>query len=242
MSIKSRRTVAILLGAIILIALESITQVAAEFSAQNPSTTLTDEPTKAPYVFSTPVFIPTYTSATDLPPPRTPPAPRTPGTVIGEQTYIVEAGDNPSLIAKKVYGDAGKFRLIVEANNLTDSTRLRVGAVLIIPPLTPVATAPAQGAVPTVAPAQSTVVIASADTSLTPPSSSSRSAILTPTPATNLNTNSDGFAGLLEIALRALSLIFLLGSLGTAYLAYQFYRNARRREKTSLIKRRLKGE
>lgn len=242
MSIKSRWTVAIATSAIILLALDSTALVTAEPSQQNPTRTPTDEPTKAPYVFSTPVFIPTYTSATDLPPPRTPPTPRTPGAVIGEQTYTIEAGDNPSLIAKKVYGDAGKFRLIVEANNLVDSTRLRVGTVLIIPPLTAIAPNPAQPArTPTTLP-QSTASIASADASLTPPPFSSQSAILTPTPPINQNTLSGGFAGLVEIGLRALSIIFLVGSLVVAYLAHLFYRNARRRVNASLIKSRLKGE
>jgi hypothetical protein len=139
MSIKSRWKFGTAVGVIILIAASTV-QTSAGPSHQNPTRTPTDEPTKAPYVFPTPIFIPTYTSATDLPSTRTPVTPRPVSTITGEQTYTVESGDNPRSSQK--YGDAGKYRLIVEANNLTDSTRLRIGTVLIIPPLTPAATTP----------------------------------------------------------------------------------------------------
>lgn len=240
MSVKSRLSVAIALGAATL-ALNSALLVTAEPSQQNPTRTPTEEPTKAPYVFSTPIFIPTYTSATDLPPPRTPGTPRAPVTVTGGQTYTVEPGDNPSLIAKKVYGDAGKFRLIVEANNLTDTTRLRVGTVLIIPPLTPVATAPVPPA-PSTALSQPTPAVISTAISPSPALSPARSAIFTPTPQPYPSANAGDLAGIAQTLLRVLGVIFLLGSLAVAGLAIMFYRDARRREKVSLIKRRLKGE
>jgi LysM domain-containing protein len=234
----------------LLIAPAFVVLVAAEPAQQNPTRTPTEEPTKGPYIFPTPIFIPTYTSATDLPLTRVPSTPRPTGSATGEQTYTVESGDNPSLIAKKVYGDPGKYRLIVEANNLTDSTRLRVGTVLIIPPLTPPAATPAAAA-PTVATAQTapaantpptTSAIASATASPTLPEFSTRPANLTPTPQSNSGAGASGFGGFAEIALRGLSIFFLLGSLATGGLALLFYREARRRENVSLIKRRLKGE
>ncbi len=240
MPIKSQWTVAIGSSAIILIALASTVQVSAKPSEQNLTRAPTDEPTKSPYVFPTPIFIPTYTSATDLPPTRTTATPRPAGTITGDQTYTVESGDNPSLIAKKMYGDAGKYRLIVEANNLTDSTRLRIGTVLIIPPLTPAATAAALSA-PTTTPSQPTVAVASPEASPTLAEFPTRPANLTPTPQANPVANTSGLFGFAEMALRGLSVMFLLGSLAAAGLSLLFYREARRRSNVSLIKRRLKG-
>lgn len=89
----------------------------------------TEEPTKRPYVFPTPVFIPTYADDTPVPRRNTPSVTLIPG----EQTYTVESGDSPWIIAQKVYGDGTKYRLIMEANGITDQTRLRVGTVLRIP-------------------------------------------------------------------------------------------------------------
>jgi hypothetical protein len=214
--------------AALLIAFQSSLTVSAEPHLQNPTRTPTDEPPKLPYVFPTPIHIQTFPNE----PPRATNTPRPAGTVTGDQTYVVEAGDNPSTIAKKVYGDAGKFRLIVEANNLTDTTRLRVGTVLIISPLTPIAQ-------PTAAAAQlASTPTLSSDATLAP---TPATAIASPTPtASNSNPSSgNNFAVTL---LDALSAIFFVAFLFTAALAYMFYQRAQRADKISLIKQRLKGK
>jgi nucleoid-associated protein YgaU len=56
---------------------------------------------------------------------------------IGSRTYAVRANDSLSAIAKRVYGDATKWRLIQDANReiLGDSEVLRIGQVLEIPEL-----------------------------------------------------------------------------------------------------------
>ena len=52
------------------------------------------------------------------------------------KTYTVVAGDSLSAIAKKVYGDAGKYQQIFEANQpmLKDPDKIYPGQVLRIPP------------------------------------------------------------------------------------------------------------
>lgn len=65
---------AVIFAVAVLFLIRYGSNVAAAPTAQNP--TPTDEPTKRPYVFPTPIFIPTFLSATDLPPrgaTRTPP-------------------------------------------------------------------------------------------------------------------------------------------------------------------------
>ena len=59
-------------------------------------------------------------------------APKAPGS---ERTYTVVAGDSLSKIAKKMYGDAAKWKLIFEANKdqLTDPDKIKPGQVLRIP-------------------------------------------------------------------------------------------------------------
>ena len=49
--------------------------------------------------------------------------------------YVVESGDSLSVIAKKVYGDAGRWQDILEANKATvkDPNLIRVGQELVIP-------------------------------------------------------------------------------------------------------------
>lgn len=51
------------------------------------------------------------------------------------RTYVVQAGDSLSAIAKKVYGDAGRWKDIFEANKATvkDPNQIRVGQELVIP-------------------------------------------------------------------------------------------------------------
>jgi LysM repeat protein len=50
-------------------------------------------------------------------------------------TYVVNPGDTLQSIAKAVYGDAGQWYLIAEANGLADNSLLQVGRVLRIPSL-----------------------------------------------------------------------------------------------------------
>lgn len=55
--------------------------------------------------------------------------------VSGEgQTYVVQEGDTLVGIAEQFYGDAGKFEIIADANNLTQDTPLQAGQELVIPP------------------------------------------------------------------------------------------------------------
>ncbi|MBI2825139.1 MAG: LysM peptidoglycan-binding domain-containing protein [Planctomycetia bacterium] len=57
------------------------------------------------------------------------------GGGVGSRTYRVERGDTLSGIAKKIYGDARRYRELFEANRhqLTRPEDLREGAILIIP-------------------------------------------------------------------------------------------------------------
>ena len=50
-------------------------------------------------------------------------------------SYTVQRGDSLSRIAREIYGDATKYPLIQQANNLTDPGRIWVGQVLVIPAL-----------------------------------------------------------------------------------------------------------
>ncbi|MBN1887606.1 MAG: LysM peptidoglycan-binding domain-containing protein [Thermoflexales bacterium] len=52
-----------------------------------------------------------------------------------QRTYVVAAGDTLSAIAKKFYGDANRWKDILEANKDTvkDANAIRVGQELIIP-------------------------------------------------------------------------------------------------------------
>jgi nucleoid-associated protein YgaU len=50
-----------------------------------------------------------------------------------DQKYTVQPGDNLSRISKHFYGDANKYAKIVQANNLDDPDKIKVGQELIIP-------------------------------------------------------------------------------------------------------------
>lgn len=58
-----------------------------------------------------------------------------PGSQSAPRTYEVRKGDSLSKIAKHVYGDAGKWKQIFEANGdqLTNPDKIFPGQVLIIP-------------------------------------------------------------------------------------------------------------
>jgi len=49
------------------------------------------------------------------------------------QTHKVKSGDTLAKIAKKFYGDARKYTLIAEVNDMSDPDKIRVGQVLDIP-------------------------------------------------------------------------------------------------------------
>ena len=49
------------------------------------------------------------------------------------ETYIIKQGDTLGKIAKHLYGDAGKYILIAEANDIQDPNRIEIGQVLKIP-------------------------------------------------------------------------------------------------------------
>jgi len=73
-------------------------------------------------------FFATYTQGLVPKPPAPMPAP-------APATYTVKSGDTLSKIALAVYGDGSKYPLIQKANNLSDPGKIRVGQVLVIPPL-----------------------------------------------------------------------------------------------------------
>ncbi|MDD3155666.1 MAG: LysM peptidoglycan-binding domain-containing protein [Victivallaceae bacterium] len=55
------------------------------------------------------------------------------GTVM--RYHTIQRGDSLSSIARKYYGNSMKFAPILEANRLSEKSRLKVGSVLLIPPL-----------------------------------------------------------------------------------------------------------
>ncbi len=52
---------------------------------------------------------------------------------IGMTTYTVKRGDTLSRIARELYGDARKYRLIQNANQIEDPNKIWVGQVLVVP-------------------------------------------------------------------------------------------------------------
>jgi nucleoid-associated protein YgaU len=52
-----------------------------------------------------------------------------------ERTYVVQAGDTLSKIAKQYYGDANRYMEIFNANRdkLSDPNKIQIGQELIIP-------------------------------------------------------------------------------------------------------------
>ncbi len=160
----------------------------------------------------------------------------------GEQIYVVEAGDNFWTIALKFYGSGSKYPLIVQANNLTNASRLRAGMILIIPPLVaepaPTLTFAATATLnpPTATPASTeTPSIATTVIAPTPISTA------TPLVATT-STNSDNATAASPVIaiLNILSALCLLGSLVCAVLAYDSYRHAQRMMKRKQIGSRIR--
>jgi lipoprotein NlpD len=57
-----------------------------------------------------------------------------PSATVGEQTYIVKAGDNPASIAQQF---RVKTEDLMAANNIDDPSKLQIGQTLKIPPPSP---------------------------------------------------------------------------------------------------------
>jgi LysM repeat protein len=56
-----------------------------------------------------------------------------PRGLVVDRKYRVNSGDSLWLIAKKIYGQGSSWTLLAKANNLRDSSKLRVGQVLVLP-------------------------------------------------------------------------------------------------------------
>ncbi len=152
---------------VLFLTLASVTLALLAFEtagAAPPALAPTEGPTKRPYVFPTPIFMPTYPGdvpvATTAPPrtPVVPPAGASPKPA-GSDSYTVLPNDNPWTIAQKLCGSGAKWSSIVRENNIADSTRLRIGTVLKIPAdcsggatIQPTTAAPAATALPTPTP------------------------------------------------------------------------------------------
>jgi LysM repeat protein len=87
-------------------------------------------------------FITSYAATapkpTEPPPPTTAPSPPVAAPAppsAAPVTYTVQAGDTLSKIARQMYNDPAKYPLIQKANNLVNPSQIRVGQVLVIPPL-----------------------------------------------------------------------------------------------------------
>ena len=52
-----------------------------------------------------------------------------------EQPYTIKSGDNLSKIAKRFYGNAGKYTDIAQANGIDDPDRIQAGQELSLPVL-----------------------------------------------------------------------------------------------------------
>ncbi len=184
----------------------------------------TEEPTKAPYIFPTPIVIPQYPDET--PGARTTPTPRTSNVPINEQSYVVQPNDSPWTIAQKVYGDGTKFQLIMTANNLTDAKGLRVGMTLKIPPLA--GSAPATA---TTAPSPETTSTASTPEPTAIPTSSGLS-IPTPSPYP-ANVAATSTTDIAPQVIKIISGLLALGGIVSGVLAYLMYMRTRRIEQLS---------
>ncbi len=216
----------------IAVIVASIALLAAFWSARAPGVSAqapTEEPTKAPYIFPTPIYIPNFPDESPTPGRGTPTATRPASQPVGEQTYTIQSGDSPWAIAQKVYGDGTKYKLILDANGMTADTKLRVGAVLkipasggILPTATPAAVEPT--AAPTLAPT-------SAPTLTTP--------TRTPTPAAS-SWVPGSITDAMYFAINLISGILFIGGMGAAVLAYLSFTRTRRLQQMSGARRPLR--
>ncbi|MCL4396719.1 MAG: LysM peptidoglycan-binding domain-containing protein [Chloroflexi bacterium] len=211
-----------------------VTSAAPAAQASPSPPTPTDEPPKPPYVFPTPIYIPTYPGDTATQPTSAPGS----ASPSGATSYTVLSGDSPWTISQKVYGDGSKYRLIMSANSLTDSTRLRVGAVLTIPPLG----SSAPGAGPSLTPAAAAAGAPSATTvPATPaaPSTAEPSVQPSETPAAPSGFDGSTAVRLASAVVNVGSAILVLAALLSATLAVFAYIRARRMQMLNMRKIRL---
>ena len=194
------------------------------------SPTPTDEPPKAPYVFPTPIFIPTYpgdTSAATV-------APHSAGQPTGQDTYTVQSGDSPWTIAQKVYGDGTKYTLIMSANGITDSARLRVGMVLKIPA---VAGTNPQLSAPTSTPAASVPLAPVLQPTAAPTGAPTIATMPAPEPTSGILPGS--ITNAMRLAVNVLTGALVIGGLLAAILALLLYIRARRLQQLNTPKKWL---
>ncbi len=183
----------------------------------------TEEPTKRPYIFPTPIFVPTFPNDTPPSPTRavltaTPNATTVPDQPTGDQTYTVQPGDSLWIIAQKVYGNGARYPLIANANDITTTTRLRTGMVLKIPSAPGLVTI-----TPTRAPATPTLAATRAPVATLVSASPTPSP--TPTAASLIPASIMSHA---PTVINIISALFVLASLAFAVLAYLMYARARR--------------
>ncbi len=232
--IKSATAILSVLAMVAMMNLARSSSASAAPAAQSTpvaaSSTPTDEPPKPPYVFPTPIFIPTFPGDT----PSAPAALRTPGQPTGQTTYIVQSGDSPWVIAQKVYGNGSKYPLIMSANALTDSTRLRVGMTLKIPSL--------EGVSPASTP-ETPSAAEPTDVLLTPSATRLASAEISATPVVTRTAPAGSAAsvavGLAGAAINLIVALLLVGALVAAILAFLIYSRTRRLEELNPSKRGL---
>ena len=200
----------------------------AQSTAAALTPTLTDEPPKSPYVFPTPIFIPTYPGDT----PVATLAPRSANPPTGQETYTVQSGDSLWVIAQKVYGNGAKYPVIMSANSLTDSTRLRVGMVLKIPPIAggqPLSAGTPAAATPAPLTQEPTVEPSAAPTLGATPTRAPAAASFVPTT----------LGGAIVLAINILTDLLLVGAGLAAVLAILVYARARRMEELSGRRKRI---
>jgi LysM repeat protein len=174
----------------------------------------------------------------------------------GDRTYTVQPNDSYWSIAQKMYGNGSKYNLILQANNLTEKTKLRVGSVLIIPgtaetPATVAPTSQSQAVAPvtpTPLPILQPTAQPTAVPTLPPVSVVARSQPpAASTPADPPTARSAGNVPpelrnqQLLTALDILSGIFAATSVICAFLAYQSYNRAKRFEKMVIVRRRARS-
>lgn len=192
--------------------------------AQTP----TEEPTKRPYVFPTPIFIPTYPNDTPPPPPTRTATPTARASVpatetrldTAEQTYTVQPGDSLWIIAQKVYGNGAKYPLIAQANDITTTTPLRTGMILKIPNTPGLATL-------TLTPTHTPTTLTLSALALPTPVPVTTSPTPTPTP-TRAPVLPASLAEGATLGLQILAALCAFAALVSAALAYLTYARARR--------------
>ncbi len=226
----------------LLLTLVSVTLALIAFdteAAEPPALVPTEEPTKRPYVFPTPIFIPTYpgdnTVATAVPAKTSVATPNASVLPTNSGTYTVQSGDSPWTIAQKVCGNGAKWSSIVQENSIADSTRLRIGTVLKIPSdcsggsiVQPTAATPVAptSAAPTPVLVSSSVPISTPISSLRTPASG----------ASSSETNLVVQVGMLAVNVGS-GLLFL-GSVLAGASAWLVYRRARFvKEMTHMVRR-----